>query len=429
MPSGERLDPIVTRLAALHPRSIDLGLDRVRNLLAKLGNPERLLPPVLHVAGTNGKGSTCAFMRAILEADCKRVHVYTSPHLLSFTERVRLAGANVSEEDLAEAMLDVERVNDGAPITIFEFTTAVALRMFADVPANACILEVGLGGRLDATNVVEKPAACAITSISHDHSDFLGDSIAEIAGEKAGIVKHGIPVVTGRQSHEALNVIAARAAECGARLWARDREWQIADHGEGLRFIDAVGELALPYPSLIGGHQIDNAGIAVATIRASRIAVGAHAFAGIGAATWPGRLQRLDGRLAALLPRGWELWLDGGHNPGAGKALAAQLARWSDRPTHLVVGINQTKDAVEFLRPLLAAVESSWAVAESGQHLAMPIEQIVAASGDVVRRGSTVERALAAIGTAYAGAGPQRVLVCGSLYLAGEVLRVDQSAT
>ena len=420
----DRIEPLLARLHGLHPRLIDLSLDRLHRLLADLGHPERRLPPVLHVAGTNGKGSTCAFARAIGEAAGLRVHAYTSPHLVRFRERIRLAGTLVSDEVLGAALEQVEAANAGQPITVFEVITAAALHLFAQTPADLCILEVGLGGRGDATNVVERPAACAVSSLSLDHRDMLGDTLAAIAREKAGIFKPGIPAATGLQRGDALATLQAEADRVGALLLARGRDWQIIQGDDGARYEDMRGMLRLPPPSLPGEHQLDNAGIAVAALRASGLGLTDGAFTGIAAATWPGRMQRLAGRLAALLPDGWELWLDGGHNPGAGEALARVLGGWTEAsspwPAHLVVGMKQGKDAADFLRPLLPYAASVWAVQEPGQHLAMPISGIVEASGGIARPGPTIAEALRRM------AGPRsRVLVCGSLFLAGEVLRAD----
>ena len=424
-----RIDDAVARLGALHPVLIDLSLDRLAVLLAKLGHPELRLPPVIHVAGTNGKGSTCAFLRAIAEASGLRPHVYTSPHLVRFNERIRLAGSLVQDDDLADALEETERVNAGAAITVFEVTTAAAFLLFARVPADLCILEVGLGGRFDATNVIESPAACAITSISLDHKEFLGQDLPSIAREKAGILKAGAPAVTGSQDAGALAVLDARAAELGVRLQARHRDWQIEAAADGLCFSDASGRLGVPKPALQGAFQFDNAGIAIAAMRAAIAPLPKEALAaGIASATWPGRLQRLAGRLAGLLSGPGELWLDGGHNPGAGTALAAHLRGWADRPVHLVVGMRQAKDVEEFLRPLLPCATTVWACVEPGQYLALPVAAIIAASGGVATAGPTVADALRAISSRYpAGADPGRVLVCGSLYLAGEVLKADQA--
>jgi dihydrofolate synthase/folylpolyglutamate synthase len=426
-----RSEAIIDRLHALHPRLIDLSLGRMQRCLDALGNPERRLPPVVHVAGTNGKGSTCAFLRAVAEAAGRRAHVYTSPHLVRFHERIRLAGRLVEEEALAAALEEVERANAGAPITVFEITTAVALLLFSRVPADLLVLEVGLGGRLDATNVVDRPAATAIASVSMDHMDFLGDTLGKIAFEKAGIIKPGVPCATGAQRPEALAVIEAQARELGAPLLARDRgAWSMtaAGGGGGWRYADAAGTLDLPPLGLAGPHQGDNAGIAVAALRAWNPPwlTEAAVAAGLARAEWPARLQRLTGRLAATLPAGWELWLDGGHNPGAGEALAAHLAGWADRPLHLLIGMKKGKGTAEFIRPLLPHAASLHAVAEPGQHLAMTVEEVVAASGGAARPGPTVAEALAALSPQ--GQPPARVLICGSLYLASEVLKADTAA-
>jgi len=418
----DRIEPIIERLHGLHPRLIDLSLERLERLLAQLGHPERRLPPVIHVAGTNGKGSTCAFLRAMAEAAGLRVHVYTSPHLVRFNERFRIAGDLVSNAALADALEHIERVNDGAAITVFEVITAVAFHLFAQAPAELCILEVGLGGRGDATNVIPAPAACAVTSISLDHRELLGDTLAAIAAEKAGIAKAGVPLVTGAQPAEALAALSDATVRVGAPLLARGRDWEVAETGAGLRFSDAEGTAALPMPSLPGAHQVDNAGIAVAALRAA-MPVPDAAWTGLARAEWPARLQRLRGRLAQLAPPGWEVWLDGGHNPGAGHALARHAAGWTDRPLYLVVGMKQSKDAAEFLRPLLPHAAQVFAVQEAGQHLALPVEEIVAASGGVALPGPTVAEALGRLSPGP----PARVLVCGSLYLAGEVLKVDNA--
>ncbi len=403
---GGRSAPVIERLHALHPRMIDLSLGRLQALLGKLDHPERRLPPVIHVAGTNGKGSTCAFLRAIVEAAGRRAHVFTSPHLVRFHERIRLAGALVGDDALTDALEETEAANAGAAISVFEVITAAAFLLFSRVPADALILEVGLGGRFDATNVVERPAACAITSISMDHMDFLGDTLEKIAFEKAGIIKPGVPCVTGLQAPAALAVLRQVAAERGAPLLERGVDWQ-----------PPAGPLGLPGP-----HQFDNAGIAAAAMRAWAPAWLSEAAiaAGLAQAEWPARLERLRGALAErVAPH--ELWLDGGHNAGAGEALAAHLPEWRDAPLHLLVGMKAGKGAADFLRPLLPFASTVWAVLEPAQHLAMPVEQIVAASGGVARVGGTVAEALAVLPHAPAG----RVLVCGSLYLAGEVLKAD----
>jgi dihydrofolate synthase/folylpolyglutamate synthase len=424
---GTDIDPdspaIFARLRALYPILIDLSPDRLLRLLAQLGDPQNHLPPVIHVAGTNGKGSTCAFLRAMGEAAGWRVHVYTSPHLVRFNERIRIAGELVSDEDLWATLHEVERVNAGAPITVFEVLVAAAFLLFSRVPADLCVVEVGLGGRGDATNVLRHPRACAIASISMDHREYLGDTLSLIAREKAGIMKQGVPVATGAQPAEVMAALETAAADIGATLLARGRDWHIAPAGQGLRYSDAAGTLDLPPPSLLGVHQYDNAGIAIASLRASGLAVPPAALsAGVARAEWPARMQRLRGSLTRLLPPDWEIWLDGGHNPGGGVMLAEHLATWNDRKVHLVVGMKQSKDAAEFLRPLLPLAETVWAIAEPGQHLALPVEAIVAASGGIARPGPTLAEALAKLPR---DGGPARVLVCGSLYLAGEVLKLE----
>lgn len=418
-----RIEAVIERMHALYPRLIDLSLERLERLLGQLGHPERRLPPVIHVAGTNGKGSTCAFLRAIGEAAGMRVHVATSPHLVRFNERIRLAGALVTDAQLLDVLGEIERVNAGQPITVFEVLQAATFLLFARMPADLVVLEVGLGGRFDATNVVERPAACAITSISLDHREMLGETLGKIAFEKAGIIKPGVPVATGTQDAEAFGVIAAQAAALGAPLLARGDAWEVVPGADGFSFQDAEGVLQLPRPSLLGAHQLDNAGIAVAAARASGLGFSEDVIArGIASATWPARMQRLTGRLAAQVPAGWELWLDGGHNPGGGLAIAEQLrGAWADKPVHLVVGMKKAKDTREFLAPLLDLAASVWAVSEPGQYSALPVEAIVEASQGRARPGPTVSDALAAL---PAGP-PARVLICGSLYLAGEILKAD----
>jgi dihydrofolate synthase/folylpolyglutamate synthase len=422
-----RAEAIVERLHALHPKLIDLSLGRMQRALDALGNPERKLPPVVHVAGTNGKGSTCAFVRAITEAAGMRAHVFTSPHLVHFHERVRLAGTLVSDADLVAALEETEAVNGGEPITVFEITTAAALLLFSRVPADVMVLEVGLGGRFDATNVVERPVATAIASVSMDHMEFLGDTLGAIAGEKAGIIKPGVPCATGLHAPEARAVIERVAAENAAPLLMRGRDWRCDVVQGGLVYADARGSIDLPPTGLPGPHQAENAGIAITALRAWNPdwLTDAAIARGVATAEWPARLQRLTGALAAMLPGGFELWLDGGHNAGAGMALAAHFSQWRDRPLHLVVGMKKGKASEDFLRPLIPFATTLTAVAEPGQHLAMSVEDIVAASGGMARAGPTVAEALGRIALEDA---PGRVLVCGSLYLAGEVLKADRAA-
>ena len=423
LPAIDSANEILNRLQQLYPKLIDLSLDRVLALLEKLGNPQLHTAPIIHVAGTNGKGSTCAFLRAIAEHANLRVHVTTSPHLVRLNERFRLNGTLVTDAALTAALAEIETINAGAAITVFEVLAAAGYLLFARHPADLCVVEVGLGGRYDATNVIPTPAACAITSISMDHQDFLGDRLDRIAWEKAGILKPGRPAATGHQSPEALATLRACASETGATLLIRGEHWDIVQTQTGLRFTDTSGTLDLPTPTLPGIHQHDNAGIAIAALRASGIKIGQGAYAGIANATWPARLQRLHGALTAHLPPNVELWLDGGHNEGAGAALAPHLAAWSDRPLYLAVGMKQSKDVIAFLRPLLPHAAGIWAVREPGQHLALEVGAVIAASGGVALAGPDVIGALHQIATLP----PGRVLICGSLYLAGEVLTADGS--
>ncbi|CUW45990.1 bifunctional folylpolyglutamate synthase/dihydrofolate synthase [Novacetimonas hansenii] len=423
-----RTGVILERLNQLYPALIDLSLGRLEHLLARLGHPERHLPPVIHVAGTNGKGSTCAMIRAIAEAAGWRVHVMTSPHLVHVTERFRIAGRLVSEPELAAVLEEIERVNEGAPITVFEVLTAAGFVLGARHPAELMIVEVGLGGRYDATNVLARPAACAIASISMDHEAFLGDTLEKIALEKAGIIKDFVPVATGRHPADVMGVIARTAAEHDAPLWRRGHEWSITPSPDGARLVyrDGEGMLELPHPGLHGAHQVDNAGLAVATLRASGLSIPAGAWAGLAGAHWPARLQRLGGALAQVLPDGWDLWLDGGHNPGAGDALARVIQDWSDRPVHLIVGMKQTKDASGFLAPLLPHAASVQAVAEPEQHLALPVAEIIAAGQGRVTAGPTIRQALEHLShNNTPSQPPARVVICGSLYLAGVALQQD----
>jgi dihydrofolate synthase/folylpolyglutamate synthase len=358
-PSAAPLDAILARLLALHPKRIDLSLDRMWRILAALDHPERRLPPVIHVGGTNGKGSTIAFMRAILEAAGKRVHVYTSPNLVRINERFRVGrpggGELVGDNELAETLAECERRNGDAPITVFEIETAAAFLLFARHPADATLLEVGLGGRLDATNVVERPLACAITPVSLDHFEFLGDSIEQIAAEKAGILKREVPAAVATQPRAALAVIERAAARVAAPLRIAGEDWTATEERGRLVYQDGDGLLDLPAPKLYGRHQFDNAGAAIAALRASGLKLPIAAYeAGVAATDWPARMQRLShGRLAALLPADSELWLDGGHNADGGRAIAAALADLEERvsrPLVLIVGMLATKDSEAFLR-------------------------------------------------------------------------------
>jgi dihydrofolate synthase/folylpolyglutamate synthase len=418
-------DRVLQRLMALHPKKIDLSLGRIERLLAALGNPQDRLPPAVHVAGTNGKGSTVATLRACLEAAGYRVHAYTSPHLVRFHERIRLAGKLIDEDALLALLKECEEANRGAPITFFEITTAAAFLAFARMPADVVLLETGLGGRLDATNVLPGPGATAITPVSLDHQAFLGDTIAAIAGEKAGILKPGVPAIIGPQRDEAEAVIEARASEIGAPLFRNQREWHCEPRGDGMRYEGARWQLDLPLPSLPGRHQIANAGIAIACLeQMPKFAFSSTAIAqGLRQIDWPARMQRLTrGPLVNALPQGWELWLDGGHNPAAGEVIANVAKGWHDRSLDLVVGMLNTKDASGFLRPLAPHARTLCAVTIPGEENPHPAAEIVKSARSVGIAARECESVNAALRDIVQQPGPARVLICGSLHFAGIVL-------
>jgi dihydrofolate synthase/folylpolyglutamate synthase len=418
-------DRVLVRLMQLHPKKIDLSLGRIERLLAALGDPHLKLPPVIHIAGTNGKGSTLATLRACLEAARYRVHAYTSPHLVRFHERIRLAGSLIEEDALLALLEECERANEGAPITFFEITTAAAFLAFARVPADIVLLETGLGGRLDATNLVPRPAVTALTPVSLDHQGFLGETIAAIAGEKAGILKPGVPAVVGPQPADAALIIAARAAAVAAPLYRYQEEWRCEPRAGGMHYDGARWRIDLPPPSLPGAHQIANAGAAIACLEQLRgFALPESAIAdGLRHIEWPARLQRLTrGPLVEMLPAGWELWLDGGHNPAAGAVLADAARDWDGRPLYLVVGMLNTKDAGGFLAPLAPRIRALRAVTIPGEDNPHPAAEIAAAAraaGIAAAEAPSVEVALREL---VSGAEPARVLICGSLHLAGTVL-------
>jgi dihydrofolate synthase/folylpolyglutamate synthase len=413
-------DALLERMMRFHPKIIDLTLDRVERLLAALGHPERSLPPVIHIAGTNGKGSTQAMIRAGLEGAGHTVHAYTSPHLARFHERIRLAGALIGEAELSALLDECITANGPDAITFFEATTCAAMLAFSRIPADYLLLEVGLGGRLDATNVVEKPALTIITPVSMDHQQYLGDTVALIAGEKAGIIKRGVPVIVGPQHPEGLEVIEARAARMGAQVFAQGQHWHCFEDRGRMVFQDENGLLDLPLPNLPGPHQIENAGAALMALRVLNAGV---AEACVTRAEWPARMQRLrHGPLVGAAPK-VELWLDGGHNPAGGQAIAATLARMPKRPTHLICGMLNTKDIAGYLRPLGPHVASLAAVSIPGEAATLPASATCAAAlsaGMVAVEAGSVLEALQAIVAVDPEA---RVLICGSLYLAGQVLR------
>ncbi|HXD46283.1 MAG TPA: folylpolyglutamate synthase/dihydrofolate synthase family protein [Pseudolabrys sp.] len=429
------IDSILERLTALHPKRIDLSLGRIERLLAALDHPEKKLPPVIHVAGTNGKGSTVAFLRTIMEAAGLRVHAYTSPHLVRFNERFRLGekgeGKLVSDAELAAAMEDCERANGGAPITVFEITTAAGLLLFSRHEADALVLEVGLGGRLDATNVIDAPIASVITRVSIDHTEFLGPTLAGIATEKAGIIKRNVPAIVAAQQREALAVIERQAARMSAPLRIAGEDFTATEERGRLVYQDDDGLLDLPPPRLYGRHQFENAGLAIATLRALdrfRIPIAAYE-AGVAKADWPARMNRLThGALVDLAPPGSEVWLDGGHNPDGGRAIAATFADLEERvsrPLVMIVGMLTSKDCDGFLRNFTGLARRMIAIPVPDVEKSMSAEALAdcargiglsATSRDNIAEAFDAVRKLDL-------EPPPRVLITGSLYLAGDVLR------
>jgi dihydrofolate synthase/folylpolyglutamate synthase len=420
------IDAVLERFALLHPRRIDLSLDRVERLLADLGAPHKRLPPVVHVAGTNGKGSTIAFMRAALEAAGKRVHVYTSPHLVRFNERIRLAGALVDDERLADALARCEAVNAGRSISVFEITTAAAFVLFSETPADYLLLEVGLGGRYDATNVIERPAATVITPVSIDHVEFLGPTIEKIAYEKAGILRHGVAAIVAEQDGAALRVIEREALKVGALRRFAGRDFHARAENGRFAYEDAEGLVDLPAPRLVGRHQLGNAATAVATLRALE--------RGLVDVEWPARLQRLrGGPLVALAPPRAEVWLDGAHNEAGGRALAEAIADLEDhapRPLALICGTLASKDTAGVLSHFKGLAQEALAVPVAGEHAARSAEEVAAIARSVGIEAVACDGVASALKflAAREWPVPPRILVAGSLYLAGAVLEANGDA-
>ncbi|HEY5046667.1 MAG TPA: folylpolyglutamate synthase/dihydrofolate synthase family protein [Rhizomicrobium sp.] len=425
-------DAILDRLLSLHPKRIDLVLDRIQRLLAQLGHPERNLPPVVHVAGTNGKGSVCAFSRAMLEAQGLRVHVYISPHLVRFHERIRLAGKPIGEDELAEVLDTCERVNAGAPITHFEITTAAALLAFSRHPADAVVLEVGLGGKYDATNVIARPRVCIVTPVGLDHQEFLGSSLADIAAEKAGIVKPDVPVVVGHQEDIPRDVIMRRAEALGAPLSMFGQDFFAHQEHGRMVYQDEHGLLDLPLPRLVGRHQIDNAAVAIAAMRICGWSNEAALEKGLRTVDWPARMQRLTrGPLVDLAPNSSEVWLDGGHNPHGAAAIARTVADFEERaekPLYLICGMLKTKDAHGFFAAFRGLVRHVATVAIEGEAASREAGELydaARAAGLDAGPADSLEEAMMQV-SAWARARPHegapRILICGSLYLAGLVL-------
>ncbi len=429
-----RSDAVLKRLLSLHPKKIDLALDRILRLLSALGNPQLRLPPVIHVAGTNGKGSACAFARAMLEAQGLKVHVHTSPHLVKFHERIRIAGRLISEEGLVSLLEEVEQVNQGREITFFEITAAAMFLAFSRYPADAVVLEVGLGGTYDATNVVLHPAMTVIQPVGLDHKEFLGDDLASIAGEKAGIIKRGSPLVMGPQNEVARDVILARADRLGVPVFAFGQDYVTRQEHGRMVYEDQAGLLDLPLPKLVGRHQIENAGVAIAALRHAGRGWGEDAAVERGLATveWPARLQRLSrGPLVESAPSGAEVWLDGGHNPHGAEAVSramADMEEHGERPLYLICGMLANKDALGYLRAFQGLTRHVVTVAipgEAGSLGAGALYDIARKAGLDSAPAEDLDDAMLQV-TAWtrldAQETPPRILICGSLYLAGKVL-------
>ena len=429
-----RSDAVLERLLSLHPKKIDLVLDRIDRLLGQLGHPERKLPPVIHVAGTNGKGSTCAFARAMLEAQGLKVHVYTSPHLVEFRERIRIAGHLISEEELSDTLEECEGVNNGAPITYFEITTAAAFLAFSRHRADALVLEVGLGGKYDATNVIAKPRMTVITPIGLDHAEFLGTSLAGITAEKAGIIKPGIPVIVGPQEDVPRDTILRRADALSAPAYVFGQDFFAhREHGR-MVYQDNDGLLDLPVPRLIGRHQIENAATAIAALRRAGSGWSSEAAIerGLRTVEWPARLQRLTkGPLIDAAPKQAEVWLDGGHNPHGALAVAnaiADLEERGERSLYLICGMLRTKDAMGFLSAFRGLARHVVTVEIPGEEASLGAGELYDRARDASLDAAPAEDVedammqIAAWARIHPKEPPPRILICGSLYLAGVVL-------
>jgi dihydrofolate synthase/folylpolyglutamate synthase len=435
-------DAILMRLLELHPKIIDLSLDRMWRLLDKLGNPQDSLPPVIHIAGTNGKGSTLAYCRGMIEAAGLSVHAYTSPHLVKFHERIRLGkpggGELIPEAMLVELLEECEQANGGEPITFFEITTAAGLLAFARHPADYVLLEVGLGGRLDATNVIARPAATVITPVDMDHEQYLGDTLGKIAFQKAGILKRGVPALIGVQHDEAREAIEAQGRKVGAVMAFANQDFQCFEQYGRMVYQDETALIDLDLPPLPGRFQIDNAGLAIATVRAlddARIG-NEQIAAGLAATRWTARMELLEpGYLHTLVPEGTEIWLDGGHNPSAGRAVSAALADLDERaprPLVLVTGLLNTKRSDGYLKPFAGLVQKVLTIAIPGEQNAIPAaelaQQAIAAGLDAQAcRG--LEEAVRLAGQVTGQGNPARVVIGGSLYLAGNVLALHRGET
>jgi len=425
-----RSDVVLDRLSSLHPKAIDLSFGRTEELLATLGNPERSLANVVHIAGTNGKGSTLAFLKAICEAAGLTVNCYTSPHLIKFAERISIAGSSIDEETLISVLEECENANAGKPITLFEITTVAAFLAFSRQPADVTLIETGLGGRFDSTNIFEQPALTIITPVSMDHMSWLGDTRAAIAFEKAGILKPNVPAVIGPQQADAGKVIQDRANEINAVTISHGKDWTIfSEYGtSSIKYSDET--FSLPNPSLIGDHQIVNAATAaIAAKQLIHLNLSDNAIRqGIQKARWPGRLQQLDGALAQHLPEGWSLWLDGGHNAAASEALAVVASNWNDQPLHLIFGFLNSRDPQDFLSPLAQQVTTLQAVPIPGEEASLSAHETATAAQQLGIVAEEAEGFVEALHRIVEPADkPGRILICGSLYLAGAVLAYEEA--
>ena len=426
-------DALINKLSQIHPKGFDLSLDRISKLLAKLGNPHEKLPPVIHVAGTNGKGSTLAFVRAILEAQGYKVHVHTSPHLVNWHERYRLAGTLVSDDILADAIQRVADANNNKPITVFEILSAVMFVLFSEHEADFALVEVGLGGRFDATNVIPSPIACAIAPVALDHQAYLGDTIEKIAFEKAGIIKRKIPVAVGRQEDDVRETIEEVARKNGSRVVMAGQDFDAYRDATGFVYQDEEGLMDLPMPKLIGEHQLDNAALALATIRLAKIKVSPEAFAqGMLKVTWPGRLERLPtGKIIEQLSDHTDVWIDGGHNPSAGEAIAAELTRQnasSKRKTLLVCGMINTKEPYGYFKPFKVLDTEVIAIPVAMSEAGISPEDLAQFASEAGLETTTCNSLQEGVNLAVRRLEQEpdlRVLFCGSLYMVGEVLDLN----
>jgi len=423
-------DAILKRLMALHPKVIDLSLGRVETLLRRLGNPERQLPPVIHVAGTNAKGSVIAFLRAMLEAAGLRVHVYISPHLVRFNERIRLAGKLIDDAALSKVLEECEELNAGEPITYFEITTAAAFLAFSRTEADVVLLETGLGGRLDATNVIDNPALTIITPVSMDHQQFLGDTLKEIIAEKVGIVKPGVPCLSAKQERREEKNFCKLVEQAGAPLAIEGKDWSVRKAGNGMAFDSNMGATKtsrdFPTPALRGAHQLRNAGLAIAALeRLPGFDIPDSAIAlGLQSAQWPARLQRLtSGPLIDKLPDGWELWLDGGHNGAAGKMISKHARTWRDKPLHMIFGMLNSKAPGEFLSPLEGRLGLFRGIAIPGEENTLSAQEVTSEALNLRMDGAVADSVEAALDDIAGQKEEARVIIAGSLYLAGTILK------